>query len=108
MGGSLDFDTTFLHDQLIKLGEMMGDGLHYEPDGKWITKEYNKIFNILYPEHKRGIRASKAARTNEQISKLLETFKCSCGSSLKQSRSGSIVSYCITCNKRYKAVTKKK
>lgn len=31
-----------LHRQLVKLGDMMGDGLHLEPDGKWISKEYKQ------------------------------------------------------------------
>ena len=29
---------------------MMGDGLHIEPGGKWITKEYNKLAKILIPD----------------------------------------------------------
>lgn len=97
----------FLHDQLIKLGDMMGDGLHHEPDGKWITKEYSKIFNALYPEVRKERRAKKAIATNESMAKLLEQKNCTCGGSLKQSRSGSIIAYCNTCNKRYKATKKK-
>lgn len=26
-----------LHKDLIKLGDMIGEGLHLEPDGKWIS-----------------------------------------------------------------------
>ena len=40
----------YLYRQLVKLGDMMGDGLHHEPDGKWIEKEYNKICKVLHPE----------------------------------------------------------
>lgn len=29
--------------QFEKLGEMMGDGLHHEADGKWISVEYKKL-----------------------------------------------------------------
>lgn len=36
--------------QFCRLGEMMGDGLHHEPDGKWIVKEYRKLAKILLPE----------------------------------------------------------
>ncbi len=86
----------------------MGDGLHHEPDCKWISKEYNKIFNLLYPEHKQEARKNKADRTNEQMKNLLEIKACSCGGKLKQSRSGSKIAYCEVCNNRFKAVTKKK
>lgn len=85
----------------------MGDGLHHEPDGKWIEREYKQIFNALYPEARKEARKLKAERTNEQMKSLLETRKCSCGGSLKQSRSGSLVCYCTECNLRYKAKTKK-
>lgn len=40
-------DNDFLLNQLVKLGDMMGDGLHHEPDGKWIEKEYRKIAKQL-------------------------------------------------------------
>lgn len=40
-------DKDFLHRQLVKLGDMMGDGLHKEPDGKWISREYAKIAKQL-------------------------------------------------------------
>ena len=101
-------DRDFLHNQLVKLGDMMGDGLHHEPEGKWISKEYNKIFNLLYPEQKKEARKNKSDRINEQMKNLLETKSCSCGGKLKQSRSGSIIVYCEVCNNRFKAVTKKK
>ena len=45
-----------LHSQLIKLGDMMGDGLHHEPDGRWISKEYTKVLRALgiAPKQKRA------------------------------------------------------
>lgn len=40
-------DNKKLHEQLIKLGDMMGDGLHHEDGGKWIEREYkNGIIKI--------------------------------------------------------------
>lgn len=30
----------YLYDRLIRLGDLMGDGCHLEPDGKWIEREY--------------------------------------------------------------------
>jgi len=45
--------------QLVKLGDMMGDGLHNEPDGKWIEREYrsgtkHKLMELLIDSH-RGV-----------------------------------------------------
>ena len=43
-------DRDILHQQLVNLGDMMGDGLHLEKDGRWITREYRRISKILFPE----------------------------------------------------------
>jgi hypothetical protein len=37
VSSSASKDNEHLWRQFCKLGEMMGDGLHYEPDGKWIA-----------------------------------------------------------------------
>lgn len=97
-----------LYDQLDKLGDMMGDGLHHEADGKWIEREYRKISKILFPETFNDIRQRKAKNIDEQMSKLLEakTSPC-CNVTLRQSRKGSKIAYCTKCNKRYKATSKK-
>lgn len=99
-------------NQFCKLGEMMGDGLHNEPDGKWITKDYNRLAKILIPELKeesKERRRLKAISIDSQMVKLIEKIKCSCGGNLKQARSGSKVAYCQNedCKKRYKANKKK-
>lgn len=95
--------------QFIKLGDMMGDGLHYEEP--WIAKEYKRLAKILVPEIKEAgqkrIKA-KAERINEQMLSLLSTKTCKCGGSLRQSGSGSLIAYCNNCNSRYKAISKKK
>lgn len=96
-----------LHEQLIKLGDMMGDGLHHEPDGAWISREYGKVFNALYPEHKKERRKRKAEAVNEQMAKLLEIKSCTCGGKLEQRRSGTKIAYCTKCGMRYKATKKK-
>ena len=93
-------------DQFCRLGEMMGDGLHHESDGKWITREYKRLSKGLIPEVKKveqERRKLRASATNEKINNMLSTFRCSCGCELKQSRSGSKVAYCTGCNLRYKA-----
>ena len=35
-------DEEMLEDRLVRLGDMMSDGLHLEPNGKWIEREYKK------------------------------------------------------------------
>lgn len=97
-------------ERFIKLGDMMGDGLHHEPDGKWITREYNKLAKLLIPEireSQKEKRKLKAERVNENMKRLLAEKKCKCGGSLKQGRSGSKVCYCTVCNSRYVATRKK-
>lgn len=71
-----------LWDQFCRLGEMMGDGLHHEPDGKWIAREYRQLSKILIPEIKKEhsqLRKIRAANINVQMAKLLENKKCDCG-----------------------------
>jgi hypothetical protein len=103
-------DKDFLWRQFVKLGDMMGDGLHHEPDGKWIVKEYNQLAKILIPELKeqdKEKRKIKADNVDKQMTKLLAERKCSCGGTLTQKRSGTKVAYCTQCNNRYVARTKK-
>jgi len=92
----------YLHRQLVRLGDMMGDGLHHESDGKWIEKEYAKIFNTLYPEHKKERRRRSIERINERVKPFVDNHKCTCGGSLKQSRSGSLTLECTECTLRFK------
>ena len=83
--------------QFCRLGEMMGDGLHYESDGKWIAKEYNKLAKLLIPElskNHKELRKAKTDAINEQMGKLLQGKKCNCGGEIKQGRSGSKIAYC--------------
>ena len=59
--------------QFFRLGEMIGDGLHYEPDGKWIAKEYRQLAKILIPEMKEenSIRRKlNVANIDAQMAKL--------------------------------------
>lgn len=107
-------DNKKLHEQLIKLGDMMGDGLHHEDGGKWIEREYKKISNILFgnnPEYKK-IKSDHRKRANEITDKLMasvvEKFKCmKCEGPLKQVRSGSKISVCTNCGTRHKIKKKK-
>lgn len=101
---SLDQD--FLYSQLIKLGDMMGDGLHLEPDGKWISKEYRKVTKAL------GLNTpvKRRPRTAEQITEIdtrmaQRVIECECPlckkASLKQIRSGSMKAKCTICSRGY-------
>jgi hypothetical protein len=95
-------DRDFLHNQLIKLGDMMGDGLHHESDGKWIEKEYKKVYRALYPENFTEQRKLINEKRNNKIAEKLLTVKCpNCKSDLKQTRSGSKKVICIACNSKF-------
>jgi len=111
----MEENNAYLHRQLVKLGDMMGDGLHHEADGKWIEKEYAKICKVLHPEMflkqneaKKKARKLKAIAVNDRMDEILKDFKCKCGGTLKQGRSGTKVANCILCENRYKLGSKKK
>ena len=91
--------SAMLHSQLIKLGDMMGDGLHLEPDGRWIAKEYLQIAKKLgYAP----LRSSSVQAINESMALALEKTRCpSCSGVLQQTRSGSRRAKCLVCEKRY-------
>lgn len=93
-------DKDLLEDRLVRLGDMMGDGLHLEPEGKWIEKEYKKTLKalgLLEPVK----RNSNSEKINEFMVKRLKEVKCTCGSELVQSRSGSFIGKCIKCGKKF-------
>lgn len=102
----------FEWNQFIKLGDMMGNGLHLEPGGKWITKEYNKLAKILIPDlaiTSKKVRQETNQRLNESIQKRLEEVKCpECNSELKQTRSGSKKVKCTGCDFKGTFKAKKK
>lgn len=95
----------FLLNQLVKLGDMMGDGLHNEPDGKWIEREYRKVCEQL------GI-IKQTPKSNDNIDKYMaercNIEKCECGGALKQSRKGSLVAKCVSCQSKYRLGKRKK
>lgn len=103
-------DNKHLWDRFVRLGDMIGEGLHHEEP--WITKEYHHLRMILCPPSEDEKAFFKAERQkinsniDEQMAILLAKKKCSCGGGLKQSRSGSKVAYCELCNQRFKAKSK--
>lgn len=108
-------DNQHLWDRFIRLGEMIGDGLHYEEP--WISKDYKQLMKILCPPTpeekaiKSEIRRKKNENIDKQIQERLITDKCSkCNSDLKQTRKGSKVVQCVNkdCKARYQYRSKKK
>lgn len=95
-----------LLDQLVKLGDMMGDGLHYEEP--WIAREYEKIARRLYPDVYRERQQKKNKAINARMTELLSRKKCVCGGALKQTRSGSTKCKCPDCGRMFKAQRKKR
>lgn len=94
-----------LHDQLVKLGDMMGDGQHHEPDGKWIAKEYRRVSRALGYG---APRASNAEAINKAMASALEKCQCrKCGGQLKQTKSGSLRAACA-CGAKYQFKRPKK
>lgn len=91
----------FEWNQFCKLGEMIGDGLHYEEP--WIAKEYKRLGKILMPEAYAEQRKAKSKSINDAVKKRLLKDKCSkCSSELKQVRAGSYIVKCVQCGARFK------
>lgn len=95
-----------LYNQLVKLGDMMGDGLHHEPDGKWITREYKKVMKALGLLPK---RESNSEAINKAMIERLKTAVCpKCQGSFEQTRSGSRRGKCVGCGDRYQLLKARK
>lgn len=92
-------DQKFLHNQLVKLGDMMGDGLHLEPGGKWIEREYKKVAKALgYGPP----RVNNSKQINEAMAEKVKTVKCpKCSGELKQTRSGALRVKCLSCGGKF-------
>jgi hypothetical protein len=85
-----------LSRQLIKLGDMMGDGLHYED--KSISREYKRVLKALHPEM---FPKKKRSYVNKPSISLKRTMKlCICG--VKQfgwERKDSLVRFYCVCGR---------
>ncbi|TDE19268.1 hypothetical protein E1100_25755 [Vibrio owensii] len=89
----------YLHRNLIKLGDMMGDGLHHEADGKWIEVEYRRTLKALGMLPK---RRNNTAIINERMIQRVKDVNCGhCQGQLKQTRSGSKRAACQSCGRRW-------
>jgi ribosomal protein L44E len=92
-------DKDRLHKDLIKLGDMMGDGLHYEDP--WIAKEYRKTAKALYPE----MYPKKQRKPTQRIIKTLKV--CNCGAigwTFKRFPPDKVQLYCKGCDRHSEIV----
>ena len=93
-----------LHQQLIKLGDMMGDGLHYERDGQWIAREYKATLRALglLKAPKRKHNPAKTHAVDERMAQRVKDVACTqCAGKLKQVRSGTLKARCSRCNTKF-------
>lgn len=74
---------------MIKLDDMLGDGMGDEPDGARIKPEYRAVCKALGYVTPTKPRRNNAAVTNASVAKYVETARCECGGTLIQTRSGS-------------------
>jgi len=97
-----------LGDRLVLLGDMLSDGDLDSSTRKDVNKEYKQITRKLYPEIFKEARQKKRKIVDEFMVRMISENKCICGGEYKQSRSGSKVCYCKKCNRRVRAVLKKR
>jgi hypothetical protein len=97
---------TSLHNQLLKLGDMLGDG-DCDP---WVAKEYKRVAKALgylepTPEQKKA-RTQQRVDKNQHINSAME-IRCNdvpckvCNGELKQTRSGSLTAVCSKCSRKF-------
>lgn len=92
-------DREVLNRRLIKLGDMIGDGLHHEPDGKWITQEYKQTLKMLGMSPP---RKNNSERINQAMKQRVIDVPCGkCSGKLKQTRSGSKRAVCESCGSKW-------
>jgi hypothetical protein len=83
-----------LHQQLIKLGDMMGAGMHHEEP--WIEREYRRVAKQLYPE----MFPRKKRKPSQQFIRTLK--ECDCGQkgwTFTRYATGSVGLKCKSCGK---------
>lgn len=91
-----------LSNQLVKLGDMLGDG-DAEP---WVSKEYRRICKLL--GYTRERRPADPA-INQKMTERVQAVACkACDGKLKQTRSGSMVAVCVDCGAKYQLLKRVK
>lgn len=94
-----------LLDRLVKLGDMIGDGLADEPGGAWINKEYKSVLRQpgIIPKRK----VNKAHIDGLMKSRVVSVSCKFCGGKLKQTRSGSMRASCVQCGAKFQLLKRK-
>jgi hypothetical protein len=88
------------YQQLIKLGDMMGDGMHHQDP--WIAKEYRKTLKSLHPE----MFPKKQRKPTQSIIKTLHV--CTCGAigwTFKRFSPFGVQLYCKGCDRHSEVVS---
>ena len=90
----MDIEKQRLHKDLIKLGDMMADGLHHEDPS--ISREYRNVAKQLFPE----MYPSKKRKPSQQFIRTLKECDCnSKGWSFVRFKNGNVGLKCKSCNK---------
>ena len=101
----MDDNKADLHRQLTHLGDMIGDGLHHEPGGKWISQEYVQVaraLGIAMPSTRKPRLESETQAINTLMTERVRQVRCTkCGGELKQTRSGSTRAICGECGLKF-------
>lgn len=101
-------DNAYLHHQLVKLGDMIGEGLADEPGGAWIRRDYRKIMHSLglHVPRRQNTKMPENVKNSIDKNMVLRCDREKCPEckrhSLKQTRSGSMTARCTLCGRRYK------
>jgi len=95
-----------LYNQFVRLGDMMGDGLHLEPGGRWISRDYRKVAKALgllkeTPMQKAAKSQRRDAIDERMIQRVKEVPCQKCGGELKQTRKGSKRAKCTKCPAKF-------
>lgn len=102
---SFEEDREFLSRQLIRLGDMLGDG-DAEP---WVKKEYRRVAKALGYDMPVRKRADHSEEINKLMADRVLQVVCSqCGCKLKQIRSGSMQAKCTNCNAKFRLLKRGK
>lgn len=86
----------FEQRQFERLGDMIGEGLHLEPDGAWIARDYRMYLKKLGLPIRRPRNPARINAINTAVDNWLKNnpYCSECGERLHQTRSGSFMVKC--------------